>query len=221
MDEDVLFKVLKKQNKATLLDLLYSAYYELNTQQRRYIFGDLLKKSKPEKIIAKNIIKESEKFYKDSLAGVYYAPFGINSKNFSHIPEETEQWFEKLGGLLQSSVQLTKQKEHSSAVRSFKILYELIGKMEYGEEIIFADEYGSWMISGDEEEFLNSYILSLAELKTPEKYSQIVIPLIKRDSYMSFCNKVYLLAVKHGNKEQCQYLKDEIKEQNIKIKSTR
>lgn len=217
MDEEALFKILKRQTKATLLELLHSAYYKTNTQQRRYIFGELMKKSKPSKIIAKGVIKESENFYEDSLAGLYYAPFNINSKNFSHIPEETEEWFEKLGDLLKSSTQLTKQSEHSSAIKSFQILYELIDKMEDGAEIIFAEEYGSWMIPGDEKEFLDSYIASLSKVKTSQEYTQIVIPLIKRDSYSSFCNKVYSLAVKHSNKEQGKYLKDEIKKQNIKV----
>jgi hypothetical protein len=221
MDENALSKVLKRQTKATLLDLLYSAYYETNTQQRRHIFGDLMKEFKPSKALVQNIVKESENFYKNSLARVYYAPFDINSKNFSHIPEETEEWFEKLGNLLQSSAQLTKQKEHTSAVESFKLLYELIAKMENGEEIIFADEYGSWMIPGNEQDFLDAYILSLSEVKISEDYIKIVIPLIKRDSYMSFCNKVYSLAVKHSNKEQEKSLIKAIKEQNIKIKSIR
>jgi hypothetical protein len=221
MDEDALFKSLKRQTKATLLELLHSVYYEINTQQRRHIFGGLMKESKPSKNSAQDIIRELENFYKDSLARVYYAPFDINSKNFSHIPEKTEEWFEKLGELLQSSAQLTKQKEHTSAVKSFKILYELIEKMEDGEEIIFADEYGSWMIPGNEQEFLDAYISSLAEVKTPEEYTKIVIPLIKRDSYASFCNKVYSLALKHSNKEQEKYLMEAIKEQNIKIESSR
>ena len=220
MDEEVLFKVLKRQTKATLLELLYSAYYKTNTPQRRYIFGDLMEKSKPSKIIAKDVIKSSEKFCEDSLAGLYYAPFDINSKNFSHIPEETEEWFEKLGYLLQSSTQLTKQSEHLSAVQSFTILYELIDKMEDGEEIIFADEYGSWMIPGNEQEFLDSYISSLSKVKTPSEYTQIVIPLLKRDSSSSFCNKVYSLAIGHSNKEQAKYLKGEIKKQNIKTELT-
>ncbi len=207
MDEEALFKVLKRQTKATLLELLHSAYYETNTQQRRYIFGELMKKSKPSKIIAKDVIKESEKFYEDSLAGLYYAPFEINSKNFAHIPEETEEWFEKLGDLLQSSTQLTKQEEHSSAVKSFQILYELIDKMEDGEEIIFADEYGSWMIPGNEKEFLDSYISSLSKVKTPEEYTQIVIPLLKRDSYSSFCNKVYSLVVHHDDFDKLLFSK--------------
>ena len=221
MDEDALFKVLKRQTKATLLELLHSVYDEINTQQRRHIFGALMKEFKPSRTVAQDIIKASEKFYKDSLARVYYAPFDINSKNFSHIPEETEKWFEKLGDLLQASTQLTRQKEHTSAVESFKILYELIAKMEYGEEIIFADEYGSWMIPGNEQEFLDAYISSLAEVKTPKEYTELLIPLIERDGYMSFCNTVYSLALKHSNKEQKQSLVGAIKEQNIKIKSSR
>ncbi|BAB78348.1 hypothetical protein ACN23B_28290 (plasmid) [Anabaena sp. FACHB-709] len=221
MNEESLFKALKRQTKATLLELLYSAYYETNTQQRRHIFGDLMKNCNPSKSLEQDIIKESKKFYKDSLAGAYYAPFDINSKNFSHIPQETEEWFEKLGDLLQSSCQLTKQKKHTSAVESFEILYELITKMEDGEEIIFADEYGSWMIPGNEKEFLDAYISSLAEVKKPEEYTKIVIPLIKRDSYTSFCNKIYFLALRYSNKEQEEFLMEAIKEQNIKIESSR
>jgi hypothetical protein len=218
MDQDGLYKILKRQTKATLLELLHSAYCETNSKQRRYIFGDLLKESKPLKSLAHDVVRESKDFYKNSLKKVYYAPFKINSKNWSHIPEETEEWFEKLGNLLQSSTQLTKQKENSSAVESFGILYELIAKMEKGEEIIFADEYGSWMIPGNEEEFLRAYISSLAEVKTPEEYTKIVIPLIQRDSYASFCNKVYSLAVEYSTEEQRKFLSEAIKEQSIKIK---
>jgi hypothetical protein len=220
MDEDALFKLLKRQTKATLLDLLCVAYQETSSQQKRHIFGDLIKESKPSKVLKQDIVKESQIFYKDSLAKVYYAPFDINSKNFSHVPEETEEWFEKLGDLLQFSAQLAKQKEHAAAVESFKILYELIEKMEYGDEIIFADEYGSWMISGNEKDFLDAYISSLAAVETAEEYTKIVIPLIKRDSVSSFCDEVYSIAVKHSNKEQEKSLAAAIEEQNIRTKST-
>lgn len=221
MDEKILFNALKKQTKSTLLELLYSGYYEMNTQQRRYVFGDLIQKSKPSKIVGKDVIKKSEIFYQESLAGKYYVPFEINSKNFSYIPEETEEWFDKLGDLLQDSTQLTKQEDHESAVKSFEILYKLIEHMEDCEEIIFADEYGSWMIPGREEEYLNAYLLSLAKVKIPEDYAKVIIPLIERDSYSSFCHKIYSLAVKHGNQKQTKYLKDEIEKQNIKTELVR
>ena len=113
MDEDALFKALKRQTKATLLEFLSLAYYEMTTQQRRHIFGTLMEKSKPARTVARDIKKESEQFYQESTAGMYYAPFNMNSKNFSHIPEETEEWFEKLGDLLQASTQLRNRKNIS------------------------------------------------------------------------------------------------------------
>ena len=41
MDKDELFKLLKKQTKATLLEFLYSTYYETNDQQNWHIFDDV------------------------------------------------------------------------------------------------------------------------------------------------------------------------------------
>ena len=59
MDEDALFKLLKRQTKATLLGLLSSTYHETNTQQRYDIFGDLMKVSKkPSKNLAHDILQE-------------------------------------------------------------------------------------------------------------------------------------------------------------------
>ncbi len=87
-----------------------------------------------------------------SMAGVYYAPFKINSKNWSHIPDETREWFDRLGDLLQASAQLTAQGNHLHAVACFGTLYTLIAAMEDGEEIVFGDEIGSWMIPGDEKQ---------------------------------------------------------------------
>jgi hypothetical protein len=40
--------------------------------------------------------------------------------------------------------------------------------MERGEEIVFADEYGSWMIPGDEKTFVQAYVTSLAAVETPD-----------------------------------------------------
>lgn len=220
MDEDALFKVLKCQTKATLLELLELTYYEINTEQRHLIFGNFVKKAKPSKVLAQDVVQAVADFYKASLAGVYYASFEINSRNFSHIPEETKEWFEELGDLLESSAQLTKQGDHPSAVESFGMLYKLIEKMENGEEIIFADEYGSWVIPGEEKDFLDAYISSLSKVKNPEEYTKIVTPLISRDSISSFCNKVYSIAVKHSSKEQEKALMAAIKAQNIRIESS-
>ena len=93
------------------------------------------------------------------------------------------------------------------AVQCFKLLYELIDKMEDGDEIVFADEYGSWMITGDEKRLIKTYLSSLAAISTPEDYVNGAISLIKRDSYESFHNKVYTTAIKIAKEDQKVYLK--------------
>ena len=46
--------------------------------------------------------------------------------------------------------QLTAQDNHLHAVACFGTFYTLIAAMEDGEERVFGDEIGSWMMPGDE-----------------------------------------------------------------------
>jgi hypothetical protein len=147
---------------------------------------------------------------------VYYAPFNINSKNWMHVPEETKEWFEELGDLLQSSVQLTVQNDHLHAVACFGILYQLIEAMENGEEIVFSDEIGSWMIPGDEKECIAAYMTSLAATATPEEFTTTALPLLRRDSWQSFSTQAYPSAIRAADKAQREYLEAEIKRQKIR-----
>ena len=167
----------------------------------------------------KEILTTIEQFYEKSMAGYYYAPFDINSKNFSDIPEETDAWFDEISDYLEDSSRITDQGEHEMAVQCFKLLHELIDKMEDGDEIVFADECGTWMITGDEKRFIKSYLSSLAVISTPEEYANGAIPLIKRDSHESFYNKVYASAIKIANEDQKVYLKTEVKKQKIRTRS--
>ena len=93
--------------------------------------------------------------------------------------------------------------------------------MEDGQEIVFADEIGSWMIPGDEKQYINAYLSASAGFATPEEYAQIAIPLIQRDSYSSFANKTYSLAIKLANEGQKDHLKEEVKRHKIRMKSKR
>ncbi|MBA7650219.1 hypothetical protein ES703_58021 [subsurface metagenome] len=218
MDGERLFKFLKKQKENDLLEFLQSSFNYMDTEQRRSVFGKFYNQIEPGRINGKKLLQKIQKFEKDSFAGEYYAPFEINSKNFSEIPQETEMWFEELNELLSSSTQLSKQGDHAVAIECFSILYDLISDMDSGEEIVFADEYGSWMIPGDEKEYIRAYITSLAKMKSPEDFSDLVIPLIRRDSYESFVNKVYNFAIKVATDEQKSYLNKAIKSKKIKTK---
>jgi len=219
MDEKQIFNFIEKQKKDVLTELLKKSYKEMDTNQKRAVFGEIVEKIPPSKVNGEVLLDEIKIFQKDSLNGIYYAPFDINSKNFTHIPEETEKWFEKINDLLLGSMRLTEQNDHQIAVDCFSILFDLIDKMEDGEEIIFADEYGSWMIPGDEKIYIKAYLTSLAAVKTPEEYTITVLPMIHRDSYCSFANKVYSSAIKVASKEQITHLTAEVKRQKIKTKS--
>jgi hypothetical protein len=216
VNEKHLFELVKQQPSSALLDLLAHAYRELSVQQRQAVFGALVRDAPPSSVNGPELLKRIKRFYGESVAGKYYAPFAINSQNFTHIPAETEEWFEVLGDLLQESARLTVQGEHSLAVECFGLLYQLIGRMEKGEEMVFADEVGSWMIPGEEKKYLAAYLSSLARVATPEAFTVTVLPLIQRDSLQSFSGQVYSVAIRVANKAQGASLKAEVKRQKVR-----
>jgi hypothetical protein len=168
----------------------------------------------------KKLLRTIRRFQRESLAGAYYAPFNMNSKNYMDIPPETEAWFDSLGELFASSTQLTQQKDHQLATACFGLLFELIDAMESGKEIVFADEYGSWTIPGDEKRFTSANLRSLAATATPEAFAAVALPLIRRDSGQSFASEVYQSAVRVATKGQRAFLEAEIDRQRIKTKRT-
>jgi hypothetical protein len=106
--------------------------------------------------------------------------------------------------------------DHVQTVECFTLLYALMDTMERGEEIVFADEYGSWMVPGDEKAFVQAYVTSLAAVETPDGSTIAALPLIQRDSYQSFATRAYTSAMRAANKQQSAALKAELKRQNIR-----
>lgn len=210
MNKDDLFEFLKGQKANQLLQMISSAYDAMSTKQRNYVFGKYEKKFSKRTVIGSDLLAAIKKFHSDSIEGYYYAPFDINSKNFSDIPEETDEWFDLLWDFLRKSACLSKTKQHDFSIECFGLLYDLIYKMEEGEEIVFAHELGSWMIPGDEKEVIAAYIFSLSETKSPKEFSSLALPLIQRDSYQSFTGKVYSTAIKFANEQQINQLKRDV-----------
>lgn len=216
MNKKQLFEYLREQEPEKLVELLDRAFDTMNTNQRHDVFGRITIEIPPAHVDGEKLLSDIEQFKKHSLAGYYYAPFDINSKNFSHVPEETDEWFDKIGDYLEDSSRLTDQGDHELAVQCFKILHGLIDKMEDGDEIVFADEYGTWMITGDEKRFVKSFLTSLSTVSNTDDYVAGAIPLIKRDSYESFHNKVYSTALAMATGDQKKLLKREVKKQGIR-----
>jgi hypothetical protein len=215
-DKASLLKRLSKLPSSTRLELLSAAFDAMDERQRQAVFGDYTAPEEPMPIDGKKLLRKIKQFRLDSLDGKYYAPFNVNSKNWTHIPDETETWFDELGQFLADSMALTRQGDHAGAVAGFGLLYELILAMEDGQEIVFADELDSGMIPVDEKKVIAAYLKSLAAIASPEQYVAIAVPLIQRDSYQNFTQAVYASAMRSANKAQKAQLLAEIERQQIR-----
>jgi hypothetical protein len=99
-------------------------------------------------------------FRRKSADGVYYAPFSINSRNFRHVPPESEKWFSQASELLRSTAQLADDAP-DAAYRCFYAMFEAINYAYSSGEVIFADEYGNWMLSVDPSEVHTAYLRTI------------------------------------------------------------
>lgn len=221
MESYELSELLAKRKKAELVDLLVAAHDEMSARQRQDVFGSLITAHRLATVDGEDLLAEVRDFHEDSLSGAYYAPFDMNSKNYMHIPEETEEWCARMAEYLKGSAKLTELGDHTHAVACFRLLYELICAMDEGEEIVFAEEVGSWMIPVEEKDIIASYLVSLAATSTPEEFAEAVCPLIRRDGYESFALKVNASANHTASKEQRAQLKAEIKRRGIRLSSQR
>lgn len=168
------------------------------------------------RVDGKDLLDEIELFKRQSLAGDFYHCVNVNSKNWMDVPEETDEWFERLAEFLRDSSQLTKQGDHADAVACFAVLFHLIERMEHGDEIVFADELGSWMIPCDQKTCIADYLVSAAANATPEQFAVAAIPLIDRDSGHSFADKAYESSLRAADKAQKAHLLAEIERRQIR-----
>lgn len=217
-DKEIIFNSLKQVNNSELISILESAYEEMNSKQRRNVFEKRLRKIAIESLKGEALIAGINSFISDSKNRMYYAPFEINYKNCSHVPEATEEWFSRVADFLIYASQLAKNEDYQNTVIAFKLIYGLIDLMESGYDIVFADELGTWMLPVDEAECMYYNILSISKIYVGLEFSNEIISLIQRDRIQSFTLKVYETALKIADIEQKNYLNDEIKRQNIRIK---
>ncbi len=216
VNEKIIFEIFKKLRKSELIEYLKSSFYEMDDRQRRDVFLKLQNSIVNKSIKPKELYSKIFEFHKKSNDGAYYAPFDINSKNFMHIPNETDEWFSELSYYLDETSKLVEKKEYGIANKCFEKLYESIEEMENGE-VVFADEYGTWMIS-TRLDYDNFYIFSLSQTEDENNFLEKVAPLLRRDSYESFSNKIYSKIRKTANSKQFGKVQEEIKSKNIKIK---
>lgn len=220
MNKEQLFAFFREQDRTALLSALDAAFDEMTTDQRNAVFGPAIQRAKPLHVDGLSLLEQVRQFEHASLAGRYFAPFEINSKNYWLVPEETKAWFERLGDLLIDSELLSRQGDHAVAIACFIVLYELVEAMCRGEEIVFGDRCGTWMIPINEKPVIGAYLKSLAAASTPEEYAAAALPLIRRDSCESFSKNTFSAAIAAANKAQEAALKAEVVRQGVRTGPT-
>src|SRR5262245_34470698 len=98
MDEQALFASLQKQKRSVLLDYLHAAFDGMTAEQREDVFADAIPKPMKKAVDGEDLQLAIDEFRRESLARAYYAPFDMNSKNFRHIPERTQEWCRLFAG---------------------------------------------------------------------------------------------------------------------------
>jgi len=131
MDKESVFQLLANQETAVLLDLLNRAYEQMNDKQRQAVFGPhavvgnaLAVDDEPERseVDGKRLLEAAEELKAESLAGAYWAPFRVNSKNYMEVPDKTRAWFKQLAEMLEDACLLFDRHAYEAHIRALERL---------------------------------------------------------------------------------------------------
>lgn len=144
LDKRRILEQLALQDKEQLLAWLEAALIAVDHFQLETLFGDFARQHFVRPLAPGEVLEAIYRFRQDSLAGKYYAPFEMNSKNYNYVPPQTEAWFDELSTWLGRACELAEEGEKKAALEGLSVLIELIETID--EEIVFAHEAGEWMI---------------------------------------------------------------------------
>ena len=217
MNKANLFEILKSKPQAELIELLENAWESMSTNQRSAVFSELMT-DEQHKFSAspEETLRAVKTFQKSSLDGDYYAPFDINSKNYMDIPEETDAWFAKLDELFIECTKLIRQESYQIALECFDILYELFDGIA-DDEIIFADELGSWMFTGDEKTYYTAYLQAATKVCSDEDFVEKAMSALYEDRSRSCSLKLYSVIKSMATPEQMSMIDKEVKDRDLKV----
>lgn len=192
---------LIRLRKEELIDILGAAFEALPKTRIVEVFGEYINIDKiaapkgSRTLSAGRILKEVQAFHKESLAGEYYEGFNVNSTNWTEKSEGTELWISEIDRLFGKCASVSNKGHHDQMREAFDLLFDLLERIDYGEDFIFfADEQGSWQVGVDYEEIFPAYFAALAATAGPEEYAARVLFLT--DEYGSYYKERNLKAAR-------------------------
>lgn len=144
LDRQRLLRALSEMDKTELLAYLEATLIAMDPLQVEDVFGELARDRFVRALSPEAVLEAIRQFQQDSVAGKYYAPFDMDSKNYNDVPLQTEAWFNEMSAWLNRVCDLAESGEIQSAKEGFRLLFKLLDNMT--NEIVFAHELGDWMI---------------------------------------------------------------------------
>ena len=147
-------------------------------------------------------------FHTDSLGGLYYEDFAVNSKNFMELSRGTINWIAEHQRLMNRCLQETSQENPQQIRQAFDLLFNLLDEIDECRDdiIFFADEAGAWQVGVEWDAVLPCYFKVLAAVAQPSDYAEGVIKLVKSHANYNSDN-YFKLALEVALKLQQKVLK--------------
>lgn len=128
-----------------------------------------------------SLLAEVSKFSQDSLAGVYYDSFDVNSRNHMDKSRGTINWIDEFQSMMERCITESSTADPAAVIESFDLLIDLLEEIDDGGDniIFFADEGGAWDVWSSWEELIQPYCQALSGITKPQEYAEKIFNLIK------------------------------------------
>ncbi len=128
-----------------------------------------------------SLLDDVLEFHSDSLAGLYYDDFDVNSKNFMERSRGTINWMAEHERLMNRCLIESSSGNPEQIRQAFELLFNLLDEVDECRDdiIFFADEGGAWQVGVEWDEVLPCYFKVLAAVAQPSEYAESVIKIVK------------------------------------------
>ena len=128
-----------------------------------------------------SLLEDVLEFHSDSLAGLYYDDFDVNSKNFMERSRGTINWIAEHERLMNRCLIESRDGDPEQMRQVFELLFNLLDEVDECRDdiIFFADEAGAWQVGVEWDEVLPCYFKVLAAVAQPSEYASGVIKIVK------------------------------------------
>jgi hypothetical protein len=129
------------------------------------------------------LLDDVKRFEAEALAGGYYEPVSVNSRNFMHVSRGTTAFISDCLRLLGRCVTEARDAPTAATAEAFERIFALLAVLDDdpdGAIVFFADEPGAWQVGVDWLAAVSAWLSVLAATATPTDYAERAQGVIER-----------------------------------------